>query len=214
MKTNHIDRLLGLLELAGQTTTVRAWPPEDSGSSSHSIVSNQETTSFQSAPWYAHLYVQQGHLHFCTLFSAQGEKLLTGQEALSYLQIQGPLLYETFAEPSPTPPQRSAWQHTRGTDALGMPQDPPAAASHSHPPPTAPPPSSQAPPLDWTPVRTQRGVILAQSRPDEQLDRYIWRVLALVDGQRRVRDIIAMLGWHPSEVLNRLQDLYRNQLIR
>lgn len=56
-------------------------------------------------------------------------------------------------------------------------------------------------------------MMLAQGRPDEQLERSAWRVLALVDGQRRVRDIAAVLGWHPSEVLKRLQLLYQKQLI-
>lgn len=213
METRHIDRLLGLLELAGQTTTVRVWPALDTGLLSDPTAANREGAPPPPVPWYAHLYVQQGFLQFCTIFSSIGEKILTGAQALTFLQQQGRLLYETFAEPA-SPQAVSAFESPpSGPPSSGPLPNRGGAFTSPLPPAPAPPPVFQAPSLEWIPARTHRGMMLAQGRPDEQLERSAWRVLALVDGQRRVRDIAAVLGWHPSEVLKRLQLLYQKQLI-
>ena len=136
-----------------------------------------------------------------------------GEQALNFLRQHGRLLYETFAEPPTSNQGYSSGPRSGGTSPLGQPPNMFGAAP-SHPSgQILPPISPQEQAFDWIPARTQSGMILAHRRPDEQLERYEWRVLALVDGQRRARDIASVLRWHPGQVVQVLQQLQKKNLI-
>jgi hypothetical protein len=221
LETNSIERLLSLLELGGQTALVRIYPAGELSSSSGAAPDESGWTQEGSLPppstasWYAELYMQSGQLQYSAVFSAEGERGFTGEQALNFLAQIGRLSYELLPYPSqfrPPPPG-------------AIPSPPPFPAFYSEPsaPPTAPslPPGAgktpwpspgySFPAAAWRPARTGRGEMVLQNA--QQLTRDQRRVLTLVNGQRTSHEIANLLGFPPEAVYELLVHFRDYQLI-
>jgi hypothetical protein len=161
------------------------------------------------------LYMQSGQLQYSAVFSAEGERGFTGEQALNFLAQIGRLSYELLPYPSqfrPPPPG-------------AIPSPPPFPAFYSEPsaPPTAPslPPGAgktpwpsrgySFPAAAWRPARTGRGEMVLQNA--QQLTRDQRRVLTLVNGQRTSHEIANLLGFPPEAVYELLVHFRDYQLI-
>ena len=156
--------------------------------------------------------MQAGQLQYSAVFSAEGERRFTGEQALNFLERIGRLSYELLPFPSQfRPPSPEA-----------IPSPPPFPAFNSEPsaPPSLPLGAGNTPwpSLDysfptavWRPTRTREGELVLQY--SQQLTRDQRRVLALVNGQRTSHEIANLLGFPPEPVFELLVYFLDQKLI-
>jgi hypothetical protein len=222
LETQSISRLLSLLQLGGQTALVRIYPAGKLASSSGAAPDESGWTEEGSLPhpstasWHAELYLQAGQLQYGAVFSAEGERKFTGEQALNFLEQIGRLSYELLPFPSqfrPPPPG-------------AVPSPPPFPEFYSGPsvPPDAPSlpagadktpwpsPGYSFPAAAWRPTRTGWGETVLQNAQQnaQQLTRDQRRVLTLVNGQRTSHEIANLLGF-PPEAVYELLVYFRDQ---
>ena len=163
--------------------------------------------------------MQAGQLQYSAVFSAEGERRFTGEQALYFLEQIGRLSYELLPFPSqfrppppgaiPSPPPFPAFS----SEPSAPPEAPslPPGAGTTPWPSTGYTPGYSFPAAAWRPARTGRGEMVLQNA--QQLTRDQRRVLTLINGQRTSHEIANLLGFPPEAVYELLGYFRYYQLI-
>lgn len=153
--------------------------------------------------WQAHLYLTEGQVVTCRIYSKRdGRLLFVNEEAMRWLTKWG---QREFAWLALTPKQTRSLHPPRQTATPQGLLPPPKRAAPAQRLDEVPPMSNDDPP--------QR-LILIEQDVMRSLPRNHRRVLALVDGKRSVEKIAAMLRLPLTNVEVILSDLHRAGAIR
>jgi DNA-binding transcriptional ArsR family regulator len=155
--------------------------------------------------WQACLQLLEGQPLSCIIVAiADGSLLMSGEQALQWLERQGELQWHLVGDlttaptavlPAPSPSEAT--------------QQPEQSAQELFPPAT---------PLDPFPPLSTRSTRLIARRIRQPSDLIIWsrerrQVFALIDGSRSVSEIARLLGRSPEQVMALLGDLLQQGLI-